>query len=380
MGSNKVNFSDRPLIMIIDDTPQNLQLIGTALNSRGYDVELASGGEKAIKQVEHSHPDLILLDVMMPDIDGFELCRRFHKNPDTREIPIIFISARNSTNDVVKGLGFGAVDYITKPINLTELFARINTHLELKASRDELRQARDTIRHISEDRRELLHILCHDLANPVNSIIACLSIAQDKPEFMNDDTRAEMLKVARHSMDVIDQVRELRSLEDRKNRLDINAVKLQEAISDAASILQNKLSEKQIKLDIDIPEHLEVFAERISLVNSIINNLLTNSIKFSYPESKVKISTRKEESHIFLIVEDHGIGIPEHLQENMFKLGVRCSRRGTNGEIGTGYGLPLVHKFMIAYGGNIEVESKSIEDFPEDHGTTIRLKFRNART
>jgi len=379
MGSNEVDVSERPLIMIIDDTPQNLQLIGTALNSRGYDVELASGGERAIEQVKKSLPDLILLDVMMPEIDGFELCRRFHLIPETKEIPVIFISARSSTNDVVTGLGYGAVDYITKPINLTELFARIKTHLELKANRDELRRAHDTIRRISEDRRELLHILCHDLANPVHSIITCLSIAQNKPEFLDDDTRAEMLKVAKYSMDVINLVRELRSLEDRKNRLNIEAVKLCEAISDATSILQTKLSEKKIKLDVNIPERFEVFAERTSLVNSIINNLLTNSIKFSLPESTIKIHAEDHEKHISLFVSDPGIGVPPEMVGDIFNLGTHSSRIGTHGESGTGYGLPLVQKFMQAYGGTVELDSKSIENSPDDHGTTVRLQFRNAQ-
>ncbi|NCC52084.1 MAG: response regulator [Spartobacteria bacterium] len=125
-----------PLILVVDDIPRNLQVVGVVLKDKGYQVAAATSGTQVLGMLKHMKPDLILLDIMMPEMDGYEVCRRIKEQDELKDIPIVFLSAKNEVEDVVKGFKFGAVDYITKPFNASELLARVNTHVALKRARD----------------------------------------------------------------------------------------------------------------------------------------------------------------------------------------------------------------------------------------------------
>lgn len=128
----------RPTLLIVDDAPKNLQVLATILREKGYRLSIAPGGRQALDIVGRFRPDLILLDIVMPELDGFEVCRRLKDSPDTRDIPVIFLTAKTEADDIVRGFELGAVDYVTKPFNRAELLARINTHLKLKKAHEEL--------------------------------------------------------------------------------------------------------------------------------------------------------------------------------------------------------------------------------------------------
>ncbi len=140
MDNNRIKDSDKPLVLIVDDVPKNLQVLGNILRKKEYNIAAATSGKQALDMVEKVLPDLILLDIMMPDIDGLEVCGKLKKSPRAKDIPVIFLTAKTTTEDIVKGFEVGAVDYLTKPFNSLELLARAQTHIELKRSRDKERE------------------------------------------------------------------------------------------------------------------------------------------------------------------------------------------------------------------------------------------------
>ncbi len=354
-------------VLIVDDMPKNIQVLGTTLRQRDYQIYVAQNGLQALKILEEIHPDLILLDVMMPELDGFETCRRIKDNPATADIPVIFLTAKAESEDIVKGFELGAVDYITKPFKATELLARVHTHLELKASRD-------LIIKISNERKELLHILCHDLANSLGAVVSMLNISDHPEEFgeMKDYLRS----TAQNGLNLINLVREMRALEE--HRLRLHRVDIPDAVAKSLRVLQQRFEQKNIEVTRQIPSALWARAEEVSLVNSVLNNLLTNAVKFSYPDSMIVIEAREEADRVLIRIQDRGVGISPRIMENLFDMNKTTSRPGTNGERGTGFGMPLVKKFVETYGGKLEIVSRAEQDFPEDHGTTVTLYLLKA--
>ncbi len=352
-----------PRVMIVDDTPQNIQVLGTTLRRENYQIYVAQNGVQALEMINEILPDLILLDVMMPELDGFDTCRRLKAEERTCDIPIIFLTAKAETNDIVHGFELGAVDYVTKPFNATELLIRVRTQLELKSSRDE-------VQRISHERKELVHILCHDLANPMSTMLSILNMQDFFATF--DEMRELLVSAAENGLNVIQLVREMQALDEHE--LELDYLNLSSMLIESERMLHNRFSDKQVALEKDIDSDLNVKVERTSFVNSVVNNLLTNALKFSYPDSIIHISCEVfDEKNLVLRIQDTGIGMSEKLLQGLFDVRKTTSRRGTNGEQGTGFGMPLVEKFMHAYGGRIEVASRSEKQHPDDHGTTISL-------
>ncbi len=352
-------------ILIVDDTPKNVQILGTILKQEGYRINVAGNGLHALKVVEKVSPDLILLDIMMPEMDGFETCIRLKAFQQTKDIPIIFLTARTDTDDVVRGFELGAVDYVTKPFKATELLVRVRTHLDLKLSKDLIIKA-------SNERKELLHVLCHDLSNPFNGMISALNMIEDYSMF--EEFKEHLISAAQNGLDIIQLVRNMRALEDHK--LELEVINLSEAIGKSFFLLSERFSEKQIELEVNIDGYLNIIAEKASFINSVMNNIFTNALKFSYHHSKIIIDAMRAENYAEISIRDFGIGMSEKLLNDLFDVSKATSRAGTDGETGTGFGLPLIKKFINAYGGTIEIFSKQKKEHPQDHGTEIKLRLK----
>ncbi|MGK5095214.1 hybrid sensor histidine kinase/response regulator [Deltaproteobacteria bacterium TL4] len=358
----------QPLILIVDDDSRNLQILGSTLKQEGYQVMVSASGKHALQSLETLRPDLILLDVLMPELSGFEICKRIKANEQTADIPVIFITVKDETDNIVKGFELGAIDYVTKPFQPKELLARVKTHLDLSFSRG-------LIERQSQEYKELLHILCHDLNNPLWGVAMVLENAEKDPGLLQQK-KGQMLRAITNCLAIVKLVRQVRVLEDKEFELPLTHLSLKDIVSEAMLMLEDKFLEKQIKAVATIPEGLNILVEKSSLINSVLNNLLTNSIKFSYPNTQILVTGSQDKDHVFLTVQDFGIGIPEAILRNLFDIRKRTSRTGTQGETGTGFGMPLIQKFMKKYGGSIKVVSKDQETFPEAHGTLITLTFQ----
>jgi len=351
-------------ILIVDDTPKNIQVLGTILKEAGYQIKAATDGKQALAAVEKSLPDLILLDIMMPEMDGFETCKALKTNSATRDVPVIFLTAKTETEDIVKGFELGAVDYVTKPFNSAELLARVNTQISLK-------KATDTVAQTSKDRKELLHILCHDLTNPIGFVSGVMELSKDDPSML-EQMKEHIEKSMHNSLEIIKLVRMMMAIEDEKINLETALFGLEAMIRDSITMLDLKAKGKNITFDMAIPEGQQVRVERVSFVNSVINNILTNALKFSEQGSKIKISATEDNGKVNLKIKDSGVGMSEKLLADLFDIKKKTSRTGTAGETGTGFGMPLMKKFVHAYGGEIKIYSCE-KSAGGDNGTEITL-------
>ncbi|MCP4349691.1 MAG: hybrid sensor histidine kinase/response regulator [Desulfobacterales bacterium] len=357
-------------VLIVDDSIKNIQVLGTILRQGNYIIHVAQDGAQALKKVENVDIDLILLDVMMPVMDGFETCKKLKESPDFRDIPVIFLTARTEADDIVKGFELGAVDYVTKPFKSVELLARVATHLELKHSRE-------TIIEKSSLLKQLVHVLCHDLSNPFGTARALLKLIIDNRSRF-DALMPDILISVENGLSVIDLVREMRALEEGKIDLLLDDYELNYMIEMSQTILERKISEKNITIKVNVDENLKVLVDQPSFVNSVLNNILTNAVKFSFPGSEIQVNAVREGDFVTISVRDYGIGMPEKLKNDLFELDVSTSRTGTAGETGTGFGMPLMKNFVDAYGGSIEIFSKKKTEDSEDHGTEIKLILKAA--
>ncbi|MCR9144984.1 MAG: hybrid sensor histidine kinase/response regulator [bacterium] len=379
--------SVRQGVLVVDDQINNLKVLGTILRGESYEIYAARNGAEALQTARLALPDLILLDIMMPDMDGYEVCRQLKADPLTAEIPVIFLTARVESEDLVEGFEAGAVDYIRKPFQQPELLARVRLHLELKHSRDH-------IRRIGNERKELIHILCHDLRAPFSSMDSILNIMQSDAEYFEERrdffTRAAVTTVE-NGLKVIDLVRKMHDLEERLSvhSLDLEATPLRSTCETALIVIRDRLLKKKIEVELDLDENLQVRVEPVSFTNSVLVNLLGNAVKFSPPNSKVLVSATRsasanadhEHKHeaeklIVLSIVDQGIGMPPEILEHLFEPGKNTTRPGTDEEAGTGFGMPLVRRFVQAYGGSIEVSSRDQELHPKDSGTEVRLRLQ----
>ncbi len=361
---------NRGCVLIVDDKLENIQVLGGILKKEGYQVNVAQSGQKALESVDAMTPDLILLDIMMPGLDGFETCKQLKAKSNAIDIPVIFLTAKTELDDIVQGFELGAVDYITKPFNLSELLARVNTHLDLKFTKDDLQKSKTELEESVYEQKKLLHVLCHDLRAPLGNILSTLGILEEEPdvfEMMKDRLKISVL----NGIKTIDLVREMKELD--QFAVSLSKVNLNEVIQESVTMMEYRGGQKNIDIDVYVDSSINVQAEKTSLINSVFNNLLSNAIKFSDPDSKVIVEISLEDNNAVISVKDYGIGIPPKMLSEIFDESKQTTRKGTAGELGTGFGLPLVNKYVTAYGGTIEVLSKDIKTNPDDHGTECKI-------
>ncbi len=353
-------------ILIVDDNPRNIQVLGTVLSEKGYNIIIANDGIQTLKTVEKIIPDLILLDINMPNMDGFETCKKLKESEIYSEIPVIFLTARTETEDIIRGFQYGAVDYITKPFNTAELLARVRTHLELRDKSEELKDRNLKV-------QELLRVLLHDLSNPLSGIKGVIEFGQTNPEIYSSAN--ELMKRAVSScFSIIDSVRKMRAVDEGKMEIQLQRFALKDCIEESLMLFEKRLQEKNLEVTVDIPDEFRVLADKAIFLNSVFSNILTNAVKFSFPNSKIEVSALSETAgKVVLKVKDSGIGMPAWLLQDIFSPVKPTTRRGTSGEEGTGFGMPLVKKFIEYFQGSIEIVSSETEP----RGTEVKIYLKS---
>jgi CheY-like chemotaxis protein len=358
----------RPCLLLVDDTPANIDVLVGILGS-DYNLKIANRGAKALQICASGQPvDLVLLDVMMPEMDGYEVCRRLRSDPATRDLPIIFLTAKTETEDVVLGFELGANDYVPKPFRPPELLARVRTQLALREQRREIARKNGEL-------TEMVHILCHDIANHFAVAKLALEIAELQPRPDVPQLLARLTTAVRNGIALTTVVRELRRAEDKSVRL--IPVSLRAAVVESIELVEDRLRAKEIVPRVSVPD-IDVMAEPGALVGSVLVNLLVNAAKFSRPGSALEVQGEIDGDRVRLRLRDHGIGIPADMLQDLFEVTKSTSRPGTAGEKGTGFGMPLVKKFVDLFGGSIRVQSRDEALHPDDSGTEFTIEFRRA--
>ena len=357
--------SKRPCLLLVDDTPANIQVL-VGLLQADYELKVATRGAQALKICEQTPQlDLVLLDVMMPEMDGFEVCRVLRAEPATRNLPVIFLTAKAEVDDVVRGFEIGGNDYVTKPFRPSELLARVRTQLLLRAQQREIEQK-------NTEMKEMLQMVCHDVANHFAVLSMTLELAQARGDAGLERLLPRLLPAVRNGIGLTNLIRDMRMSEDKG--LTLQPVLLKSAVEETLGLFDQRIQDKKLTVVREVPE-VAVLAERSALVNSVLGNILSNAIKFSQPGGTVDVSAQAAGGEIVLVIRDHGIGMPAAMLAQLFDFTKSHSRKGTGGEKGTGFGMPLMRKFVLLFGGSVEVVSRDVAEHPADSGTEFRLRL-----
>ncbi|MDM8559227.1 hybrid sensor histidine kinase/response regulator [Candidatus Parabeggiatoa sp. HSG14] len=348
-------------ILLVDDNSKNLGILGTVLAESERSLYFATNGTLALDIVKNKHPDLILLDIMMPDMDGFEVCRRLKQDPLLAEIPIIFLTAKTEKDDVIVGLELGAVDYVTKPFNKKELLTRVNTHLELQATKKELQEALAEKEEALATKDKLFSIIGHDLGNifyGLQGFAELLTNEEMQPDVEEKKDYLQMLKRAvTNGYDLLTNLLNWSRAQTGRLQANPTTLILQDLVSRNVELQRNKAEGKKIDIVAIINENMAVFADE-NMLDTVLRNLISNALKFTQESGTVRITAEQAKDNLVEIsVIDTGIGIKHEDIDKLFQINVTRTY-GTAGEKGNGLGLMLCKELVEKCGGTIGVESE----------------------
>lgn len=373
-----IDHTEKIQILAVDDDPNIIKALKRVFMETEYSIKFFDKGSDVVEYIETCTPgllpDLILSDIKMPGMDGYETVKKVQSimdaallNGEGSRASIIFLTGSDDSKSILKGFEAGAIDYVTKPFLNEELLARVNTHMELKSQRDQILQ-------MSYDQKQLIRVLCHDLTNPLGAIHGLICEFDNAESFFS--IRDVIKDGAAQCLDIVEHVRILHSLTSGKQKLATQPVNMSYIITSACDLLKQKFEAKGIQIVMEVPENIYVIADETVLYSSIINNLLTNALKFSYSGNSVLLKLKVEGEFVHFSVCDTGRGMSEGVLNSLFDILASTSHPGTDGESGTGFGMPLVKKFVDMFGGSIDVISRSKRDYPESHGTTVKITLR----
>lgn len=343
--------------MVVDDTPGNLRLLGAVLNTEGYRVQAFPRAAMALAAVKKSPPDIILLDINMPEMNGYEMCEQLKASSETRDIPVIMLSALTDSVDKVRGFAVGAADYVTKPFEVDELNARIRTHLDLRAKGLQIEEANRALRALEAARDNLVQMVVHDLRSPLSAILSNLDYALRTP-LPGDTTEAlsESLEAGRGLAKLIDSLLEVSRMEATEMVLDQRPVDLAVLVK-AVSVEFEPLL-KGRSLVVHGAESPVVARCDPPIIRRVLQNLLGNAIKFTERDLAVIEVHVKAEGPVFrVVVTDNGPGIAIELQTRIFDKFFQGDDRIVRETNSTGLGLAFCKLAIESHGGRIGVSS-----------------------
>lgn len=353
-------------VLVVDDVPHNVQLLARILKAEGHTIRTALSGPEAITLAHNSPPDIILLDIQMPEMDGYAVCEYLKADEILQHIPIIFISALTDTQGIVKALNTGGVDYVTKPFKIQEVVARVNSQMMLVEQRREIERLREQDRQhyhaLDEMKNEFIRMATHDLKNPLGIIMGyahifeSIHVAEEHRVLMRDGLQ-DMHRAVDKMQRLVGDMLDLAKLGTRAN-LHFEPTALADAV--AAWIQNHELPAREkahtlvfaphaddIMVDLDAPSFERVF-----------DNLVSNAIKYTPEGGRIEIILDRDRAHAYLHVSDTGYGIPAEHLDCIFKAFYRVPHDGHRRADGTGLGLSIVKTIVEQHGGAIEVESE----------------------
>jgi len=342
-------------ILVVDDTPANLRLLTNMLRNGGYKVRPVSSGDMALRVVEAMPPDLVLLDISMPDMDGYEVCRRLKADPRWRDIPVLFISALADTADKVRAFQAGGVDYVGKPFQFEEVDARVRTHLELRRKSLALEESLARLQELEKQRDTLTHMIAHDMRSPLLALQMSVELLAEQAGSA-DPENATLASTAKRGaaqvVEMVSQMLDVSRLESGKLELDREPADLADIAREAIATLRPHAGERTLLLEAGPAVPIAVDK---NLLRRVVVNLLANAIKFTKPDGHIRIGVQLAEGHPRVAVTDDGPGIaPEQHQRIFEKYGQTATgaRRG-----GSGLGLTFCKMVIEAHGGTIGLDS-----------------------
>lgn len=349
-------------LLVVDDVQTNVLLLKALLGKEGYGILVANNGQEALEVIRNENPDLILLDVMMPGMDGFEVAERLKSEEFRCEIPIIFLTALDDTQSIVNGFKLGVGDFISKPFRKEELMVRIKHQLSLVAARRIIEEKNEELRKTIAGRDKMYSVIAHDLRSPMASMKMLLntimmSVEKDKIDPDIFDMLEMSNKTSEEVFSLLDNL--LKWTKSQLGKLTVIPQKLDisELADGVVEVMNSVVEVKHIKLIRTDHESFFVYVD-IEMIKSILRNLISNAVKFSNPDSEIKVGIKAEDGKVIVSVTDSGKGIKKEDQHKLLKDSTHFTTYGTNSEEGSGLGLLLCRDFARKNGGELWFESE----------------------
>jgi len=371
MNYSKENKDFR--ILIVDDVPKNIQVLGNILMAENYQLSYSQNGKEALAAVKQNDFDLILLDIMMPVVDGYEVCRQLKSDSKTKDIPIIFLTAKVEKESVVKGLKLGAVDYVTKPFYAEELLARVRTHLSLKDKTEQLqsinvileqkvaertaqlKEANEKLSTLEKAKSDFLTIISHEIRTPLNGISGFADILLDS---LASTEHEEFIKYLKLSSDRLVRFSEIAllitQLNAEKYTFEMIPMNVEKIISSALEEVQEKLGLANIKIEKDFTKDINIITNH-NLIQKSLVNILENSIVYSPENGQIFINTSTDNGTINIEICDQGPGFSEEALSKLFEY---FSTDDIMHSEGLGLGLAAVKLVMDSHSGSISAKNR----------------------
>ena len=349
-------------ILIVDDEIVNVEYLRELLSMQGYEVVTAASGTECLDELnKHTHIDLILLDIMMPEMDGYEVCKIIKSKKNLNHIPIIFLTALDDDASQVKGLTAGAVDYVTKPIKREVLEARVHNHLTLKQANDKIKKLYNDLKETEKVRDALSHMIVHDLRNPLMAIQGIVGLLQMTSDSLSGDMvhKLQQIQGAGDEMaNLINAILDMSKMESKTMTIFSSLLNTSDLIKEVAEETKVIYNVSGVSLELKIKnKELKITADK-ELVKRILKNLLSNSLKFSSREANVEMTLEKSDNNALFRVNDAGPGIPKELREKIFDKFYQIRSKEVKKKTGVGLGLAFCRMAAEAMNCKIWVEDR----------------------
>lgn len=350
-------------ILLVDDKPENLYSLENMLLADNLEIFKAHSGQEALKIAFEEDFSLILLDVQMPDMDGFEVAHMLKSTKRTRKIPVLLVTALNKERHyMLRGLDEGAIDYLFKPLDPDVTRAKVRTLLTLFSQQREMEDLNKRLQQLNEEKNYMLGVASHDLRNPIGNIITLAGfISAEAGKVLNPQHREYLDIIQRSGKEIIQLINDLldvSQLEAGKRNLEVKEILMLDLFQIVIAENKAHADRKNIQLHYSICDESMKFKADYLQMKQVLNNLVSNAIKFSHAGKSVELTCSCKDNGIHISVIDQGQGIPAHELDLLFKPFITASVRGTDGEKSTGLGLVITKKLIEQHGGTLHVESE----------------------
>ncbi|TMU54514.1 hybrid sensor histidine kinase/response regulator [Flagellimonas algicola] len=354
--------TEKPYILAVDDEQLNLELLRFILERYNFEFEGTSDDDYFFELLETRKPDLILLDVIMPRIEGFELCEKVKEFETYRDIPIIFLTGKVNVKDKIKGFEVGGVDYVTKPFNEQELVARIQTHVELVRAKNQIEKQAKNLQQSNDLKDRMFSIIGHDLRSPLSAAklkmdFIMRGIIDPKADNFLDDTVYDLLKTMDEALNLLQNLLGWAKSESDQIQMIPEKLDLNDLGEQTFRLLKLGSDHKQIEMQNNIPTETFAFADN-NMVKTVLRNIVSNAIKFTPVEGLIKLNGKTGKDNIVIEIVDNGNGIPKEDIQKILNPNEHFSKLGTEKEPGTGLGLILCQNFVQKNGGALKIKSE----------------------
>jgi K+-sensing histidine kinase KdpD len=355
-----MNHSRDCTVLVVDDEVKNRKLLSEMLQAKGYNVLEAGNGEDALTLVNEQNPDVLLLDVMMPDMSGYEVCSQVKADPQTAMIPVIMVTALNDYEDLVRGVEAGALDFLTKPVKMQEILLKVRNASFMKKLYEREHESREEIQGLKDYHDDLVRMVVHDMKNPLFLIDGYVEMLQEHLKSQNDDvaeryidsikqSSGQLLKLVRNMLDI--------------GRMEYGGMTLKRQECDLGGLIQEVRDAQSsiythIHIVSELPEVPVKVLVDIDLINRVITNILENALNHSADGDTVTISMQQDDDRVTIEIKDQGDGIPEEYQESIFDKFSCVDQKREGRCCSTGLGLTFCRLAIHEHDGRIGVSSE----------------------